>query len=295
MLSPKAKKTIGLSITIFAACLISSVSLTYLLFLSPDAKARGLENSADKNYFVSRQIISNISDVAEMSHKATGLQEASEYDLSREAEAKNEALEANNKYNQLINKYKVSAKTQFDTGQKIKAIDHLNKSANYYSAWIKEARTAVKVINYANESFEQQEAGLKLINEAISEINDGESKQAIKTTAQITSNFEKARTSLVKAKKEYHSRDISKLITVVDLYIDSSDYLSGMAKVSKYEVDKYNKYVEDLNTATQKAAKISASNPIVKDLNKWLEKNFYYKAAKLVFHFKKSEEILPSD
>ena len=293
MLSPRSKKAIALSITLLAACLLSTLSLTYLLFLSPDAKTRQLENTADKNYFRARQIISDISSTAEADEKITALQEASQYELNDEEVAKQAAKEARKYYRQLLDTRDLSQATLGQTKQKLRSIDYLLKSADFYSAWIKEAKTGVAVIENASTSFKNQEAGLKLINEAISEINDGQNKKALITSDKIHKTFKKARSSLVKAKKSYSSNDISKLIAAVDCYIDSASHLKKMANATKYEVDTYNKYVEKLNGSTQKAAKLSAKNPVAKNLDGWLEKNFYYKATKLVFNFKKAEEEWP--
>ena len=293
MLSPRSKKAIVLSLSLLTAFLLSVISLTYLLFLSPDAKTRQIESAGDKNYFVAKRIISDISDVAENDEKIIGLQEAADYDLSDEQKAKTAAKEAKKYYVRLLTKEDVSSETIRQTRMKLNSIEYLLNSADYYGAWIKEARKSVVVIKNTNSSIKNQEEGIKLINKALSEVNDNQNKEALATCDEIISTFKKARSSLVKAKNNYKSHDITKLIASIDLYIDSAKYLKKMANATKYEVDTYNKYVEKLNGSIQKSSRITAKNPLAKDMDNWLEKNFFYKAAKLVFNYKKAEEAWP--
>ncbi len=294
MLSPRARKAITILATVLAAFLLSTISLTYLMFFSPAAKIRSLEASADNNFQSAKELISTMSTIAEVEHRATALKKAATHTADETKAAVSSINEAEADYKRLKNEFKLSPEQSARIEQKIAASHHLKKSIKSYSGWLKEAKIGVKVLKLTQSSLEQEAKGLELLNQAITQVNSGDTKSALTTSEQVIGLFIKASDEIAKAQSAYRNPEIAQLKLVADYYIAAGKTIQQMAKADPNNTDAYNKYVEDLNKSTKQAAKMATSNLVTKDLNGWLEKNFYYEGGQLIFHYKKAVEEWPN-
>lgn len=295
MLSPKARKALALIATLLAAAILSIASLTYLLFFSPNARALRSERAADNHFYVAKENISVLSLIAENENRSASLKKAAEHQQSEGQIALKEAKEAKSDYKNLLNATGISNSTRKRITNKIRASEHLIKAADNYIEWLKEAENGVETIKYTYQSFDMQSKGLKQLNKAISEINAGNNKKALEISKEISNDFRSAQKAILKARNNFSNADMAELNRMVNLYIESSKSLQKMAKATKNDTDTYNREVDKLNKATAQASKIAAKSPLAKDLNLWLEKNFYYQGGELIFHYKKAIEVWPNE
>lgn len=293
MLSPRARKALTLIATVIAAFLLSIISLAYLLYMSPNAIAARLERSADNHLYVAREIISTMSSIAEIENRPASLKKASEYQKGEGEKAYEEAKAAIDAYQSLIKNADLSNTTRQRANRKIQSSQHLLKAAKNYVNWLSEARKGTNIIKYTYQSFDWQSKGLKELNQAISEVNAGNNKKALQMSKEIKAKFSKAKEAILKAQANLRNRDIAQLNLMVDYYLQAANSLEKMAKASKDDTDTYNQEVDKLNKATNETSKIAAKSPVAKDLNIWLERNFYYEGGELIFHYKKAVEIWP--
>lgn len=293
MLSPRARKALAIIATVIAAFLISIISLAYLLYLSPNAKAARLERLADNHLYVAREIISVMSTIAEIENRTTSLKKAAEHRKSEGKQALAEAKVAKEGYESLFKTAKLSKEARERINRKIECSKHLIKGAKNYIDWLIEAKKGVDTIKYTYQSYKWQSKGLNRLNQAILEINAGRNKKVLQSIKDIRTDFRNAQEAVLKARSKFSNRDIAQLDRMVQLFIQAVKSLEKMAKTDENDIDTYNRAQSQLNKAATQASKIAAKRPVVKDLNIWLERNFYYQGGELIFHYKKAIEIWP--
>ncbi|TET52699.1 MAG: hypothetical protein E3J54_05870 [Actinobacteria bacterium] len=293
MVAPRAKRAIVILATIIAAIIISSVSLAYLLFLSPKAQLDRIESSADKHFIIAQQALTDISNLAENDDHISSLQQAAKHQKTEGKRALEEAKKANESYIILINRLETDDSNYEQIKSKIKASNYLVKSAKNFSPWLDEVKSGTLIIEHTNDAFSQQSNGVDLLNQAINKANAGNNKQALDLSNKSKEGFGGAKKTLVKVQKSFSNQDIGQLKIALDLYLDATGSVKKMSELENKDPDSYNKEVDKLNKATERAAKIVANNPISKDLDGWLAENFYYAGSQLIYNYKKATDVWP--
>jgi len=293
MLSPKARKAVAIASVVLASLLLSSFTLIYLLFLSPSARASRLEKAADNHYYIAKEYLSPIATIAQIEDRTTSLTKATQREASEAQSAEVEAKEAGDDYELLLKAATLNEPDRDRISKKIEAAKNVLAGAKDFKNWLKEAERGANTIKYTNEAFKEQAKGLDMLNQAITQVNNGQTGPALQAGEKITAVLDNAKKAIVKVQNYERNQDIGQLKLMVDQYIQANIILKKMARIPKNDTDSYNKEVDKLNESIKKASAIATASPIAKDLNGWLERNFYYDGGRLIFHFKRAGEIWP--
>ncbi|RJQ31272.1 MAG: hypothetical protein C4562_06415 [Actinobacteria bacterium] len=281
-------------VAVLLTCLLTSLCVGgYYFFFSPEKKAQALMDQADKHLKTAQSIAletNKISSSLKADSSPKSLKKLANIYKPKIEDFKEEALIAKESLAQ-VNELNVSDKTKETADLRLRALSKLVKGIDLFADWSEE-------IGKLGEFFEKFQLASSSHNKATALINSAVESANSSNLLGTKSDATKAKKLLDKARNEYKEAasvdktiDLSKLFSAIEYFIEASDNLLVMAKVTKSKTSEYNAAVNKLNTAIKKGSDAQSKVPFIADSNDFIESKLSPKIKGAIDYFEQAEKL----